>query len=73
MTKKIHAVYLGNIADIATDTIILYCHGNRDHLDFYWPRIKLLANVGGKNRYGVLAMDYRGFGLSEGPATEEGM
>ncbi len=72
-TKTIHGVYLGEIANIATDTIILYCHGNRDHLDFYWPRIKLLANVGGKNRYGVLAMDYRGFGLSEGPATEERM
>jgi fermentation-respiration switch protein FrsA (DUF1100 family) len=71
--KTIHGVYLGEIANIATDTIILYCHGNRDHLDFYWPRIKLLANVGGKNRYGVLAMDYRGFGLSEGPANEEGL
>ncbi|MCO4807398.1 MAG: alpha/beta hydrolase [Flavobacteriales bacterium] len=71
--KKIHAVYLGNVANIATDTVILYCHGNRDHLDFYWPRVKLLANVGAKNRYGVLAMDYRGFGLSEGPSTEEGM
>lgn len=71
--KEIHALYLGAIRNIATDTVILYCHGNRDHMDFYWPRIKLLANTGGKNRYGVMAMDYRGFGLSEGPSTEKGM
>lgn len=71
--KTIHAIYVGSIADIATDTVILYCHGNRDHLDFYWPRIKLLSNTGGKNRYGVMSLDYRGFGLSDGPATEEGM
>jgi hypothetical protein len=71
--KKIYAVYVGEIGNIATDTIILYCHGNAGHLDYYWPRIKLLANAGGKNRYGVLAMDYRGFGLSEGSPTEEGL
>lgn len=71
--KKIWALYLGQIADIATDTVILYCHGNKDHLDFYWPRIKLLANIGVKNRYGVMAMDFRGYGLSEGPSSEEGL
>lgn len=71
--KTIHVVYVGDLDNIATDTVFLYCHGNAGHLDFYWPRIKLLANVGEKNRFGVLAMDYRGFGLSEGPPTEEGM
>ncbi len=69
----IWAVYVGDTARIATDTVILYCHGNRDHLDHYWERIKLLANVGGKLRYGVLSFDYRGFGLSEGEPTEAGM
>jgi len=39
-------------------------------MDAYWPRAKLLANVGGKNRYGVLMMDYRGYGLSSGKSTE---
>jgi pimeloyl-ACP methyl ester carboxylesterase len=29
--------------------------------------------VGGKNRYGVLMIDYRGFGLSSGTTTECGM
>ena len=71
--KTIWAVYVGRIANIATDTIILYCHGNKDHLDFYWSRVKLLANTGSKNRYGIMAMDYRGFGVSEGPSSEEGL
>lgn len=70
---EIYALYVGRIADISTDTVILYCHGNRSHMDYYWPRMKLLANAGGKNRYGVMAMDYRGFGLSEGEPTEEGL
>jgi len=70
---NIYAVYLGRIADISRDTVMLYCHGNTGHLDYYWTRIKLLANAGGKNRYGVMAMDYRGFGRSEGKPTEEGM
>lgn len=70
---KIYAVYIGDMARIATDTVIMYCHGNKDHLDFYWPRVQLLANAGGKNRYGVLMVDYRGYGLSEGKPTEEGL
>lgn len=70
---KIAALYIGDLSRIKTDTIIVYCHGQADHIDFYWPRAKLLANVGGKNHYGVLMMDYRGYGLSKGEPTEEGM
>jgi pimeloyl-ACP methyl ester carboxylesterase len=72
-TTMIYALYIGNIGRIATDTVIMYCHGNKDHMDFYWPRAKLLANAGKKNRYGVLMVDYRGFGLSEGKPTESGL
>lgn len=70
---SIYAVYIGDISRIATDTVILYCHGNKDHMDFYWPRAKLLANIGSKNRYGVLMIDYRGYGMSEGKETEAGL
>jgi len=69
----IYGVYIGDMEQIENDTIIVYCHGQRDHLDFYWPRAKLLANCGGKNRFGVLMMDYLGFGLSKGKATSEQM
>src|SRR3954469_7133573 len=69
----IKAIYIGDISKIATDTVIMYCHGNKWHMDFYWQRAKLLAHVGGKHHYGVLMIDYRGYGLSEGDPTEEGM
>ncbi len=69
----IHGLYVGDLNTIDQDTVILYCHGNRDHLDFYWNRQKLLAHVGGKNRFGVLCFDYPGYGLSEGAPTEENM
>jgi alpha/beta superfamily hydrolase len=71
--KKIWAVYLGDISKINSDTVILYCHGNKDHMDFYYPRAQLLAWAGGKHHYGVMMFDYRGYGLSEGTPTESGL
>lgn len=71
--KKIYAIYIGDISKINTDTVILFCHGNKWHMDFYWQRAKLLAHTNGKNRYGVLMMDYRGYGLSEGKPSEDGL
>jgi pimeloyl-ACP methyl ester carboxylesterase len=72
-SAKMSAIYVGDINNIATDTVILYCHGNKDHMDFYWPRQKLYANTGGLGRYGVLMFDYPSFGLSEGKASEANM
>ena len=69
----IYALYIGNLDRISTDTVIMYCHGNRDHMDFYWERAKLLANTKNKNRFGVLMVDYRGYGLSDGAPTENGL
>lgn len=69
--ETIYAVYIGNINTISSDTVIVYCHGQSKHMDAYWQRAKLLANTGSKNRYGVLMMDYRGYGLSTGKSTEE--
>jgi pimeloyl-ACP methyl ester carboxylesterase len=70
---RIEAIYIGDVNQIATDTVILYCHGNYQHMDFYWQRAKLLAHTGGKMRYGVLMFDYRGYGLSQGTPSEAGM
>jgi pimeloyl-ACP methyl ester carboxylesterase len=71
--EKIYAVYIGNIDSIQTDTVFLYLHGNAGHIDYYWPRAKLLANVHGQNNHGVLIIDYRGYGLSEGTPSEENL
>lgn len=69
----IYAAYIGDLNNIATDTVILYCHGNASNMDGYWHRAALLANVGGKHNYGVMMMDYRGYGRSEGVTTESGV
>lgn len=71
--ETIYAAYIGDQSRISQDTIILYCHGNAGHLDYYWERAKLLANAGGKNRFGVFYMDYRGYGKSTGKSTEAGL
>ena len=70
---NISAIYTGNLSSIATDTVILYCHGNKDHMDFYWPRQKLYSHLGNLGRFGVLMFDYPGYGLSEGKPTEQNM
>ena len=70
---NISAIFVGDINAISTDTVILYCHGNKDHMDHYWPRQKLLSYVGNQGRFGVLMFDYPGFGLSEGEPTEDNM
>jgi len=72
-STTIYAIYIGDINTISSDTVIMYCHGNKWHMDYYWQRAKLLAHTGGKNNYGVLMVDYRGYGLSEGEPTEDGM
>lgn len=69
----IHAVYLGDINTINEDTVIVYCHGNSENMDIYYPRAQLLYHAGGKSRYGVLMMDYQGYGLSHGTPSEEGL
>ena len=71
--ELIYLTYVGDTSKIITDSIIVYCHGNAGHMDFYWPRTKLLANVNGVNNYGILTLDYRGYGLSEGVPSESNL
>ena len=60
----VHALYVGDTNRIDQDTVLLYCHGNKDHMDFYWPRQKLYSHLGHLGRFGVLMFDYPGFGMS---------
>lgn len=71
--NDIYAIYVGDQSRIDTDTVIMYCHGNSGHMDYYWTRQKLLAHIGHKHRFGVLMIDYKGFGLSTGNSTEQGL
>ena len=70
---KIYGLYIGDTSTISTDTVILYCHGQSLHMDIYYPRATLLANIGGKLNYGVFMFDYRGYGMSEGTSDEAGL
>lgn len=69
----IYGVYIGDMNTIAQDTVILYLHGQSRHMDHYWARASLLASTGGKHNYGVFMIDYRGYGMSEGEPTEQGL
>ena len=68
-TASLSAIYIGDITKINERTVILYCHDKYGNLDNYWQRIKLLGNLG-LGQYGILAIDYRGYGLSSGHSTE---
>lgn len=72
-SANIHALYLGDLESISTDTIIVYCHGNSTHMDVYYPRAQLLYYTGEQSKYGVMMMDYRGFGLSTGTSSESSL
>ncbi|MBN1980491.1 MAG: alpha/beta fold hydrolase [Chitinivibrionales bacterium] len=66
-TETIYAIFLYNDSvSLAKDTMLLYFHGKAHHIDFYWPRARLLCATG----YPVLIVDYRGFGKSGGKTTE---
>lgn len=72
-THTIYGVYIGDMSTIQQDTVILYMHGQSKHMDHYWSRASLLANTAGKHHYGVFMFDYRGYGMSEGEPTEQGL
>ena len=68
-SDTIYALYLGDISQIATDTVILYLHGNASSMDNFWETAGLFANLGGQHHYGFMMYDYRGFGWSTGRST----
>ena len=48
---------------------VFFCHGNHHSIDNYWARSKLLFQTG----CDVFVFDYRGYGMSEGKPSEEGI
>ena len=72
-THNIYGLYLGDTTTIDQDTVIYFLHGQARHMDFYWTRAALWANLGGKHNFGVFMIDYRGYGMSEGTSSELGL
>ena len=67
----IYGLYVGDFSQIESDTIIVYLHGNAPSMDGFWSTVAVMANLGGKHRYGVVMYDYRGFGKSTGTSRNE--
>jgi alpha/beta superfamily hydrolase len=72
-SETIHGILLHtDTVCSSSDTLIVYFHGKSDHIDNYWPRARLLYDAAG-GRYPLLAIDYRGYGMSSGEPTESGL
>ncbi|MBD3241719.1 MAG: alpha/beta fold hydrolase, partial [Chitinivibrionales bacterium] len=71
--ETLHGVLLHrNSVCTSSDTLILYFHGKSYHIDYYWPRVRMLYDAA-EGRYPIFAIDYRGYGMSSGEATEDGL
>jgi uncharacterized protein len=49
--------------------VVLYCHGNGGHIGYRAGRLRRLADAG----FGVLLLEYRGYGGNPGAPTEAGL
>lgn len=65
-TQRIHGWFLKSPAQPATATV-LYCHGNGGNL----TNVAWIGGELAKNGFDSLLIDYRGYGRSDGDATDE--
>ncbi len=63
-TDKLHGWWLPNPG---SDRTLLFCHGNYGNISYNLERIRFHHSLG----FSVLAVDYRGYGLSDGPYPSE--
>ncbi|MFN4986094.1 MAG: alpha/beta hydrolase [Ignavibacteria bacterium] len=49
--------------------VILYSHGNKYNVEEYWNRVELFYRAG----FDVFIYDYRGYGMSTGKSSEQGL
>jgi len=63
--KKIYGYFVRSDGTHSQVTV-LYNHGRRDNLQFYWDRVELLYKMG----FNIFIYDYEGFGMSEGEPSE---
>jgi len=70
--QNISAIFIGDVNRIDQTTVIAYAHDRQANIDYYWPRAKLLANLD-LALYGVMILDYRGYGKSSGKPSEAGL
>ncbi len=70
--KKLYGYFLkANRSDTNAhpEITVVYCHGNYQHLKYYWDRAEYLYKTG----FNVFIFDYQGYGMSEGESSEESL
>ena len=71
-TVEISGIYVGDISKINVNKVIVYCHDKMENIDYYWPRIEILAKLGLVD-FGIMIVDYRGYGESQGTPSESAL
>ncbi len=66
--KKIYGVFIKSNGT-HRDITLLYCHGNKGNLQYYWDRAEYIYEMG----FNVFIFDYQGYGMSEGKSSEAGI
>ena len=66
--KKIYGVFIKSNG-IHNDITVLYCHGNKGNLQYYWDRAEYIYEMG----FNLFIFDYQGYGMSEGKSSEAGI
>jgi fermentation-respiration switch protein FrsA (DUF1100 family) len=66
---RIHGFFLPTLPTAGAPRALLFLHGNAGNASHRLPNAMLLARLG----IHVLLLDYRGYGASEGRASEEGL
>lgn len=67
---RIHAWFIPAVDEKETAPTFLFCHANAGNIGL---RVPNFAQIVTKLKANVLALDYRGYGLSEGTPSEEGL
>ncbi len=63
---RINAFYYANSS---SPKVLLWFHGNAENIGYGLPQMKMLSQIG----VNILAVDYRGYGKSEGTPNEAGV
>ncbi len=66
---KIYGYFVKSPKATASSPTILYSHGNAFNIQAYWDRMEIFYNAG----YNTFIYDYRGYGMSEGSSSQQGL
>jgi fermentation-respiration switch protein FrsA (DUF1100 family) len=66
---KIYGYFVKSPNASATAPTIFYHHGNALNIEAYWDRMEIFYKAG----YNTFIYDYRGYGMSEGSSSQQGL